>query len=56
MKMAIRVLFTKFELPLVKNNKYLTLKEKYDKVEQSHSSDDDHMLLAKPTPRLNYLY
>ena len=31
MKMALRVLFTKTELALVKNNKHLTLKEKYKK-------------------------
>ena len=37
LRMALGVLFTRDELTLVKNNKYLTLRKRYDKVEHTSS-------------------
>ena len=39
--MALRVLFTRVELQLVKNNKYLALKRKYEEVEHGSSSSEN---------------
>ena len=54
--MALEVLFSKEELKLVKNNKYLTLGKRYDEVEHSSSSEDNPMFFESPTPRLKWLY
>ena len=54
--MALDVLFSKEELTLVKNNKYLTLRKRYDEVEHSSGLDDNQMFFESPTPRLKWLY
>ena len=55
--MALEVLFSPVELQLIKNNKYLALKRKYDDVEdRSVSTDKEVKLESDPGPRLKWLY